>query len=173
MVSDSPTIATADDVKAALRREFRGDEESYIASLLSKAENLIRVRYRRLDELVLDEVVFDLVRNIEAEAVARVLRADDGGIYKSETEDGYSYQLNYMVASGLLDILEKDWKNLAQATGTGRYRTVAPATDGYAAARYRSWGPNISLPPDRQFQYGWPAQDSFSEKRYITGGGLP
>lgn len=173
MVSDSPTIATADDVKAALRREFRGDEESYIASLLSKAENLIRVRYKSLDELVLDEVVFDLVRNIEAEAVARVLRADDGGIYRSETEDGYSYQLNFMVASGLLDILEKDWQNLARATGIGRYRTVAPATDGYAAARYRSWGPNISLPPDRQFQYGWPAQDSFSEKRCITGGGLP
>lgn len=171
-MSDSLTIATADDVKAALRREFRGDEESYIASLLSKAENLIRVRYKALDELVLDEVVFDLVRNIEAEAVARVLRADDGGIYKSETEDGYSYQLNYMVASGLLDILEKDWQNLARATGTGRYRTVAPATDGYATARYRSWGPNISLPPDRQFQYGWPAQDSFSEKQY-TGGGLP
>ena len=63
MVSDSLTIATADDVKAALRREFRGDEESYIASLLSKAENLIRVRYKNLDELVLDEVVFDLVRN--------------------------------------------------------------------------------------------------------------
>lgn len=173
MVSDSLTIAAADDVKAALRREFRGDEESYIASLLSRAENLIRVRYKRLDELVLDEVVFNLVKSIEAEAVARVLRADDGGIYKSETEDGYSYQLNYMVASGLLDILEKDWQNLARATGTGRYRTVAPATDGYAAARYRGCGPNISLPPDRQFQYGWPAQDSFSDKRYITGGGLP
>ena len=172
-MSEMLTIASVEDVKSALRRDFRGDEESHVSSLLEKAENLIRVRYRRLDELTLDEVVFDLVRNIEAEAVARVLRADDGGIYRSETEDGYSYQLNYMVASGLLDILEKDWKNLAQATGSGRYRTVAPATDGYAAARYRGWGPNISLPPDRQFQYGWPAQDSFSEKRYITGGGLP
>lgn len=172
-MSETLTIASVEDVKSALRRDFRGDEESHVSSLLAKAENLIRVRYRRLDELTLDEVVFDLVRNIEAEAVARVLRADDGGIYKSETEDGYSYQLNYMVASGLLDILEKDWQNLARATGTGRYRTVAPATDGYAAARYRSWGPNISLPPDRQFQYGWPAQDSFSEKRYIAGGGLP
>ena len=172
-MSEMLTIASAEDVKSALRRDFRGDEESHVSSLLAKAENLIRVRYRRLDELTLDEGVFDLVRNIEAEAVARVLRADDGGIYKSETEDGYSYQLNYMVASGLLDILEKDWQNLARATGTGRFRTVAPATDGYAAARYRSWGPSISLPPDRQFQYGWPAQDSFSEKRYITGGGLP
>lgn len=172
-MSEMLTIASAEDVKSALRRDFRGDEESHVSSLLAKAENLIRVRYKRLDELVLDEVVFNLVKNIEAEAVARVLRADDGGIYKSETEDGYSYQLNYMVASGLLDILEKDWKNLAQATGTGRYRTVAPATDCYAAARYRGWGPNISLPPDRQFQYGWPAQDSFSEKRYIAGGGLP
>lgn len=168
-MSEMLTIASAEDVKSALRRDFRGDEESHVSSLLAKAENLIRVRYRRLDELTLDEVVFNLVKNIEAEAVARVLRADDGGIYKSETEDGYSYQLNYMVASGLLDILEKDWKNLAQATGSGRYRTVAPAADGYAAARYSG---HATAGP-WQFQYGCPAQDSFSEKRYITGGGLP
>lgn len=157
------TIASIEDVKSALRRDFRGDEEAHVSSLLEKAENLIRVRYRRLDELTLDEVVFDLVRNIEAEAVARVLRADDGGIYRSETEDGYSYQLNYMVASGLLDILEKDWKNLAQATGTGRFRTVAPAADGYAAARYSG---RVATGP-WQFQYGWPGQDSISCRRYL------
>lgn len=162
-MSEMLTIASVEDVKSALRRDFRGDEESHVSSLLEKAENLIRVRYRRLDELTLDEVVFDLVRNIEAEAVARVLRADDGGIYKSETEDGYSYQLNYMVASGLLDILEKDWKNLAQATGTGRYRTIAPATDGYAAARHSG---RTAVGP-WQFQYGWPAQDSISCRRYL------
>lgn len=162
-MSEMLTIASVEDVKIALRRDFRGDEESHVSSLLAKAENLIRIRYRRLDELTLDEVVFDLVRNIEAEAVARVLRADDGGIYRSETEDGYSYQLNYMVASGLLDILEKDWKNLAQATGSGRYRTVAPATDGYAAAR--SSGHNAAGP--WQFQYGWPGQDSISCRRYL------
>lgn len=162
-MSEMLTIASVEDVKNALRRDFRGDEESHVSSLLEKAENLIRVRYRRLDELTLDEVVFDLVRNIEAEAVARVLRADDGGIYRSETEDGYSYQLNYMVASGLLDILEKDWKNLAQATGSGRFRTVAPATDGYAAARYSG---RAAAGP-WQFQHGWPGQDSISCRRYL------
>lgn len=162
-MSERLTIASVEDVKSALRRDFRGDEESHVSSLLENAENLIRVRYRRLDELTLDEVVFDLVRNIEAEAVARVLRADDGGIYRSETEDGYSYQLNYMVASGLLDILEKDWKSLAQATGTGRYRAIAPATDGYAAARYSG---RTAVGP-WQFQYGWPAQDSISCRRYL------
>lgn len=162
-MSEMLTIASVEDVKSALRRDFRGDEESHVSSLLAKAENLIRIRYSRLDELTLDEVVFDLVRNIEAEAVARVLRADDGGIYRSETEDGYSYQLNYMVASGLLDILEKDWKNLAQATGSGRYRTVAPATDGYAAARSSG---HIAAGP-WQFQYGWPGQDSISCRRYL------
>lgn len=74
-MSEQLTIASVEDVKSALRRDFRGDEESHVSSLLAKAENLIRVRYHRLDELTLDEVVFDLVRNIEAEAVARVLRA--------------------------------------------------------------------------------------------------
>lgn len=154
-MSEMLTIASVEDVKSALRRDFRGDEESHVSSLLEKAENLIRVRYRRLDELTLDEVVFDLVRNIEAEAVARVLRADDGGIYKSETEDGYSYQLNYMVASGLLDILEKDWQNLARATGTGRFRTVAPATDGLVAARYSG---HVAAGP---------GQDSILYRRYL------
>ena len=162
-MSERLTIASVEDVKSALRRDFRGNEESHVSSLLEKAENLIRVRYRRLDELTLDEVVFDLVRNIEAEAVARVLRADDGGIYRSETEDGYSYQLNFMVASGLLDILEKDWQNLARATGTGRFRTVAPATDGYAAARHSG---RAAAGP-WQFQYGWPGQDSISCRRYL------
>lgn len=162
-MSERLTIASVEDVRSALRRDFRGDEESHVSPLLEKAENLIRVRYRRLDELTLDEVVFDLVRNIEAEAVARVLRADDGGIYRSETEDGYSYQLNYMVASGLLDILEKDWQNLARATGSGRFRTVAPATDGYAAARSSG---RVAAGP-WQFQYGWPAQDSISCRRYL------
>lgn len=162
-MSEMLTIASVEDVNNALRRDFRGDEESHVSSLLAKAENLIRVRYRRLDELTLDEVVFDLVRNIEAEAVARVLRADDGGIYRSETEDGYSYQLNYMVASGLLDILEKDWQNLARATGSGRFRTVAAESDGYAAARSSG---RVAAGP-WQFQYGWPAQDSISCRQYL------
>ena len=68
-----------------------------------------------------------------------------------------------MVASGLLDILEKDWKNLAQATGSGRFRTVAPATDGYAAARYSG---RAAAGP-WQFQYGWPGHDSISCRRYL------
>ena len=64
MVSDSLTIATADDVKVALRREFRGDEESYIFLPALQGGESDSCRYRRLDELTLDEVVFDLVKEL-------------------------------------------------------------------------------------------------------------
>ena len=43
-MSEMLTIASVEDVKNALRRDFRGDEESHVSSLLAKAENLIRIR---------------------------------------------------------------------------------------------------------------------------------
>lgn len=160
-------VATVTDLEAALRRGLSEDEARYAPALLSRAETLIRVRYRALDELVADPLLLELVRGIEAEAVARVLRADNGGIYRTETEDAYSYTLNYQVASGLLDILEKEWDALARATGGRGVRTVAPVTDGYAAARYgcRCGGACTGgCRPDLDFQYRFPAYDSFTTR---------
>lgn len=69
---------------------------------------------------------------IEAEAVARVYRAQEAGagIYSTESEDGYSYRLNYQVASGLLYIREEEFARLRQNNGI---RTLAALTDGYSA----------------------------------------
>lgn len=132
-------VATVDDLLDSLRRPLRGDEQQYIPALLHRAEILIRVRIPGLDAALADPVYYDLVRQVEAEAVARVLRADNAGIYRSESEDGYAYQLNFQVASGLLDILPAEWQSL----GAAGYRMVAPETDGYAAAKYGRGRPDL------------------------------
>lgn len=124
-------VASAEDVKISLRRDLRGDEGKYLDALLHRVETMIRVRIRDLDARLADRVFLDTVAAIEAESVARVLRADNSGIYASESEDGYSYRLNFMVASGLLDILPAEWEKL----GVGGFESVAPAMDGYLANR--------------------------------------
>lgn len=126
-------VATPEDVEVSLRRALHEEEAPYVGKLLRRAENLIKVRIPALDTLLQQSASFsDLVAHVEAEAVARVLRADNGGIYSSESEDGYSYQLNFKVASGLLDILPEEW---ARLLGTGGFKSVAPRMNGYASRR--------------------------------------
>ena len=143
-------IAIPEDVQTSLMRELSPQESEYVEKLLNRAETLLRTRISYLKEKAgYDTDFYDLVSQIEAEAVARVYRAGEAGsgIYQSESEDGYSYRLNYKVASGLLDILPEDWERLL---GSGNFRMVAPETDGYAMARHRGR-------PDLHFQYCWPA----------------
>lgn len=126
-------VATPEDVEVSLRRALHEEEAPYVEKLLARAENLIKVRIPALDALTHQTTAFaDLVAHIEAEAVARVLRADNGGIYSSESEDGYSYRLNLKVASGLLDILPEEW---ARLLGTGGFKSVAPRMNGYTLHR--------------------------------------
>lgn len=151
------TIATRLDVETSMMRPLTPEESEYVERLLARAENLLKVRIPNLsDRAEADAGFSDLVAQIEAESVARVFRAGESGsgIYSSESEDGYSYRLNFKVASGLLDILPEEWERLF---GSGGFKTVAPVTDGYAMSRYRGR-------PDLWFQYGFPAYDDFSER---------
>lgn len=105
-------VASENDVLVSLRRELRGDEGKYLQSLLNRSEALLRARIPHFDQRLGEPTFYDVVVMIEAESVARVLRADNAGVYSSETEEGYSYQLNFKVASGLLDILPEEWEKL-------------------------------------------------------------
>lgn len=152
------SVATVHDVETSLMRPLTETESEYAQSLLARAENLLRVRIPDLsDRAEKDEQFRALVAQVEGESLARVFRAGEAGagIYSSESEDGYSYSLNFKVASGLLDILPEEW---ARLLGSGGFRSVAPATDGYAQVRY------AHLRPDLWFQYRWPAQDQLSER---------
>lgn len=126
-------LATATDVETSMRRELTEAEAPYVPALLARAETLLLTRIPRLEALAAASPTYSaLAIAVEAEAVARVLRAENSGTYLTETEDGYSYRLNLKVASGLLDILPEEW---ARLLGTGGFRSVAPRMGGYAIAR--------------------------------------
>lgn len=154
-------IATVPDVEVALRRPISEGDARTVEKLLDRVELRIKARWRNLSELVaLDSVVRGIVAQVEAESVARVLRDEAGGLYKSEAEDGYRYELNFLAASARLDVLRSDMDELARVLDGGRYRSVSPVTDGYAAQRYSGDG---SVPPPWSFQYGWPGRGSWSD----------
>lgn len=164
------SIATVNDVEVALRRPIAEGDARVVEKLLDRVELRIKARWRNLSELVaLDSVARGIVSQVEAESVARVLRDESGGLYKSETEDGYRYELNFLAASARLDVLRSDMDELARVLDGGRYRSVGPVTDGYAAQRYGGHGAR-EVPPPWSFQYGWPGRGSWSES--ITWGGV-
>ena len=164
------SIATVNDVEVALRRPIAEGDARVVEKLLDRVELRIKARWRNLSDLVaLDSVARGIVSQVEAESVARVLRDESGGLYKSETEDGYRYELNFLAASARLDVLRSDMDELARVLDGGRYRSVGPVTDGYAAQRYGGGGTR-EVPPPWAFQYGWPGRGSWSESTTWTGG---
>lgn len=147
-------LATPQNVETALMRDLTETESRYVADLLETAERKLTARASDLLTRAANDFEFAaLVADVEAEMLARVLRAPDSGIYKQEMEGNYSYGLNLQVASGLLDVLDKEWKLL----GMGEWSTVAPATDGYLSTRAGG------LRPDLRFQYGWGGGDQMAE----------
>ncbi len=147
-------IATPADVETSLLRPLNQTESQYVEPLLARAERLLLPRIPDLlARAEADEQFRLLVADVEAEMVARVLRAPDSGIMRQESEGNYSYSLNLQVASGLLDVLPVEWEKL----GVGPWRSIAPATDGYLATRFSG------VPHPWQFQYAWPGQDHISE----------
>lgn len=164
------SIATVNDVEVALRRPIAEGDARVVEKLLDRVELRIKARWRNLSELVaLDSVARGIVSQVEAESVARVLRDESGGLYKSETEDGYRYELNFLAASARLDVLRSDMDELARVLDGGRYRSVGPVTDGYAAQRYGGSAAR-EVPPPWAFQYGWPGRGSWSESITWNGG---
>lgn len=148
-------IATPQDVETSLMRPLTEAESLYVGALLDRAERLLLPRIPDLETRATDDPQFRLlVADVEAEMLARVLRAPDSGIMRQEAEGNYSYSLNLQVASGLLDVLAVEWEKL----GIGPWRSVAPATDGYLATR------NGGIPPNWHFQYGWGGGDQMAEE---------
>lgn len=152
-------LAAPENVETSLMRPLTETEMQYVGDLLDRAERLLTARIPDLLARAAADEAFRLtVIDIEAEAVARVLRAPDNGIYRQESEGNYTYSLNLQVASGLLSILGTDWERL----GLGSWASVQPATDGYAQARY-----GASVPPHLQFQYGWGGGDQIAERWWL------
>lgn len=151
-------LASPRNVEVALMRDLTEAESRYVEDLLDVAERMLTARIPTLTERAAsDPTLTAVVADVEAEMLARVFRAD-GNHFIQEAEGNYSYRLNLQVASGLLDVLEKEWSRL----GVGTWGTVAPATDGYLAGRHGG-----EVPPPWQFQYGWPARNDISESWWV------
>lgn len=138
------SVATQHDVEVSLMRDLTPAEAKFVPELLSRAHTRIKRAAPDLFNTAGTPVSNpDLVREVEADAVARVLRAD-GAIYVSESEGEYSYRLNTAVASAALQVTHEEINRLR-----GALVSLAPQTDGYLAAR-------TSIDPSRAFQYAWP-----------------
>lgn len=150
-MAETPTLASPADVELSLLRTLTATEREYVAALLRRAEALLRVRIPDLVEKAEADAGYrEIVVAIEAEAVARVFR--NPSAIRQEAEGNYSYTVNFEVASGLLDILDREWDRLGMGVGFG---SIRPATDAYLASRG-------GVRPDLWFQAGWPAHNDFS-----------
>lgn len=102
------TYAAAADVTTLWAKEPEPEVISLIERRLEQVERMIK---RRIPDLAVRITAGDIdeadVVDIEADAVLRVVRNPDG--YLSETDGGYTYQLQSDLSSGKLTITDEEW----------------------------------------------------------------
>lgn len=108
--------ATADDVAVLWARTPTEEERALIEKRLAQVERMIERRFERAlrptieDQITSGELDVEDVKQVEADAVLRLVRNPDG--YLSETDGSYTYQLRSDLATGQLQILPEDWDTL-------------------------------------------------------------
>ncbi len=108
--------ATAADVAALLARELDAAETALVERRLAQVERLILRRVPDLaGQIEAGQIDQDDVRDIEAEAVYRVVRNPEG--IRSENDGQYSYQLSAEVADNTLRITSDEWAVLGVVVG--------------------------------------------------------
>ncbi|MCA2331632.1 hypothetical protein JF714_14390 [Mycobacterium avium] len=113
------TYADAADDVVARWGKAPEDVEPEILTLINKrlgdVERMIKRRFKKLgrdlDADVTDDTVdVEDVKQVEAEAVLRLVRNPDG--YLSESDGNYTYMLQNDLATGKLEILAEEWEIL-------------------------------------------------------------
>lgn len=103
--------ATFEDVQLRFFRELTPEEVPLVEQRLEDVENKIRRRITDLDERIsLEPEYEDVVRQVCADAVIRLVRNPEG--YVQETDGNYAYQLSHSSADGRLTILPEEWADL-------------------------------------------------------------
>lgn len=118
-------LATQADVTRRLARPLLSAEEVEQTNVLLEAA-LLRLARRipNLVERAADDADFcDLVVEVQASSVARVLRNPDG--FRSESAGQVSYTLDTRVASGFLMITDEEWELLGVSNSSAF--TIAPS----------------------------------------------
>lgn len=146
-------VAGLDDVQASLLRFLEDDEKPWVQALLDRAEALILAKMSgAVNRCRTDFYFMSVMKMVEAEAVSRVLRAPGGGLYKYETEGTYTYSVNQAVASGILEITQRDWDALTG--GASGYAVAGAEMDAYARKHFSSTGVNATLTVDPTYISG-------------------
>lgn len=103
--------ATAADVEARFVRPLEEFETRAVNIRLGDAELLLKTKIPDLDDKVASgEIPKAVVVMIEADMVLRLIRNPDG--YVQETDGNYSYSISPQVASGVLEVLPREWSLL-------------------------------------------------------------
>lgn len=150
-------VAVSEHVAVSLMRELTVPEEQYVGKLLDRVENMILSKIPNAVRLADENEVFSAnLITVEADAVARVLRAPDNGVYRRETEGNYSYDINMAVASGILEVRAKEWELLGVKETV---KVLKPAVDAYLEGRFKG-----EIPEPFRFQRVFPAENSMSQR---------
>lgn len=121
-------IAVISDVEVSLGRDLTSEQETQALGLLDRVEARIRLRIPTLDTRLADEDgLLDILTEVEADAVARVLRNPSGLL--QEQDGDYAYTRDRRVASGALQITADEWDRL----GVNRGAFTIDPTDGFSA----------------------------------------
>lgn len=117
-------FATSEDVTTLWAKEPEPEVIALIERRLEQVERLLRRRIPTLDlKVSLSETYRADVVDIEADAVLRLVRNPEG--YSSETDGGYTYQLQSDLSSGKLTITDEEWEILG-VNSVSRMAVIVP-----------------------------------------------
>lgn len=103
--------AQPSDVQVRLGRELDAEETALVEARLDDVERIILSRIPDLDARIMSGALSaEVVKQVEADSVIRLVRNPDG--YIQESDGSYSYQLSHEVAAGRLTILPDEWRLL-------------------------------------------------------------
>lgn len=102
-------VATPDDVKSRLGRDFEYGEEELVQTRLNDVERMI-VRRALKSNKTLAELNQDDVVQVEADVVLRIVRNPEG--YIQESDGNYSYMLPSSGSANGLFITDDEWEIL-------------------------------------------------------------
>jgi hypothetical protein len=133
------SYAAESDVATRLGRELTPEETDLVTARLADVERMILRRIPDLAaQITAGDVDADDVKQVEADAVLRLVRNPEG--YFSESDGNYSYMFSRDMASGRLEILPEEWAILGVTRGMSQ---LVPAfTEGptFPNAHPFTWG---------------------------------
>lgn len=108
--------ATHEDVQSRYEQDLDERLQAIVDVRLGDAERLIRNKMKDLDDQITANTLdVELVKQVEAEMVLRLIRNPEG--YSQESDGNYSYAIYQQVASGRLEVMDDEWDLLGLGSG--------------------------------------------------------